>query len=428
VLKHIGHLVAYDLRALRLPLVVWGLVLAVQAVLLLIGPANMGIDPRLSRGIAYDYGVLVVRLALTAILVALVVQRDALVGTTVFWRTRPIPRHRLFASKICAAFLLVVLVPWLLMFGVLVGLGVPLAAAARGATSVATEQALVATFALAAAVLTANLAHFVIAAFASLTLVMALGAVLPVLSIRGSYVTVRWTSEVFTITALVGAVVVVAHQYLTLRTRRSAALMAVALALATVGGAMWRPVRVEATAGPVDPSLLRAETVVVRLEELGWSSHRPIRNRVLEQEWVLAGVLRPSGEPDGILLMPDAVDVSLSYAGGTVVDQRFDISGGGGQSTTRATSRDQPYRSVWAALGDVDLVLRPNSAEMRSLVGLATVPDDVARGLAGSNGIIDATVRLRAFRYVVTARTGVSDAAAAARVQSVIDYLTRSPE
>lgn len=411
MLMQIRHLVGYDVRAVRIPLLVWALVLATQAALLLIGPAGLGVSlvslgP--SRGAGLGYGVLVVRLALTAILVALVVERDPLVGTTAFWRTRPIPRRRLLASKVVTILLLVVLVPGVVTFAVLVALGVPLPAAARGALSVGLEQAVVATFALAAAALTANLAHFVIAAFAGLTFVMTVLAILPFVATSASWprdLAMGWASGVFSAIAGAGAVAAVVHQFLTLRTGRSAAVMASLLVVATVTGVLWHPLEAERDARPVSASLLTPDALSVQVNELRWQSSRSVREGVPEERRILWGEIRPDGEPDAILLALDSFDLSLRYAGRSIAEHGYDAR----RISRVAGAEDRLIRSVRAAIGGGGLTVRPS---LRVLTGgtelLAAVPADVAAGVTGGSGVIDATVRFRAFRYVVTARAGLA--------------------
>jgi len=410
MLRDIRHLVGYDLRALRTPLAVWMLVLAAEAALLVAGPGRLGILT-VTSGLAYSWGILVIRLALTAILVALVVQRDPLVGTTAFWRTRPIPRPGLLASKIVTVCLLVVLIPWLVMFGVLVGLGVPVPAAARGASTVAAEQAFVAVLALAAAALTASLAHFVIAGFAGLTLVLIFLAVLRAIAFRGGWVVevaVGWASGVFAATAAAGAVAAAVHQFLTLRTGRSGAVVVGGLAVAIAGGALWHPMPIGRDTRTVDPAWLAPDTVAVRLDEVAWSSHRSFVSGVLTEERLLTAVLTAAGAPDGVLLTFDALDLSLHYGDRTITARGFHVLG---PASTRRAARpaDQPYRAVAAAIGGGELARQRNVVARDDRWATAsTLGEDVVGGLTGGEGVLDGTVRLRAFRYVVTGRAPLS--------------------
>ena len=410
MLKQIRHLVGYDVRALRPPLMIWGLILAVQAALLVAGPARLGIDMRLTGSVGYDYGVLMIRLALTAVLVALVVQRDALVGTTAFWRTRPIPRQGLLASKATTVLLLVVAAPWLVTFIVLLALGLPLPAAVRGAFAVAVEQAFVATLALGLAALTANLAHFVIGGFAGVTLVVIFLALLRAVAFRRGlvYVAAGWASGVFTAGVVAAAVAATVHQFLSLRTGRSATVIAGGLVLAAAGGGLWQPLDADRDARAVDSSVLAPGSVSVRLSEVRWQSRRPFRNGAIHPERVLTAILTPTGEPDAILLTVDSLDVSLSCGGRTVTGRSYRVPGGSVWSAGRAAQpSDQPYRSIRAALGDTELVL-PRAVASQVLVGLGTLPEDEASRLTGLDCVLEGTVGFRAFRFVVTARTALA--------------------
>ena len=88
----IRHLAWNDIRSQRLPLLVWAGLLALQAIVLLTDPL-----PR-SRLLTGPWGP-GLRYVVTAVLAALIIQRDSLVGTTAFWRTRPIPHPRSLRAR-----------------------------------------------------------------------------------------------------------------------------------------------------------------------------------------------------------------------------------------------------------------------------------------------------------------------------------------
>ncbi len=85
----ISHLVWHDIRALRLPLVAWLLLLLAQAAVMAVGPAIL--DPESPRGAIQSLAGFLAgaRLAFTILLTVLFIQRDSPVGTTAFWMTRP---------------------------------------------------------------------------------------------------------------------------------------------------------------------------------------------------------------------------------------------------------------------------------------------------------------------------------------------------
>lgn len=409
MLRRVSHLVAYDFRSLRRPLVVWGLVLVCESAVLLLGPDRLGADVNVR--FSYATAVLVVRFALTAVLAALLVQSDALVGTTAFWRTRPIPRWALLASKLSSAFVLLVASPGLLVLGVLLVLGLPAPDAMRGATAVAGEQAFFLTLAFVGASVTANLAHFVIAGLAGLALVMLGTVILPTLVIALRWLLLglaSWNVVVFSVAAMAGAVATTAHQFLTLRTGRSIALAATALVAATVGAGLWRQMPEAGPSHQVDPSLLTAAAVRVELESTSWERVTRRRGGNREAGWRLATIVNQTGEPDAILLTPDAIDATLLIANRHAARWTDSHASGLINSNTPATERSQPYRSLRAALGEVDLALPRHAQDPKYRVGLIEVGEDIHGRLEEEEGTVDATLTLRAFRYAVTARAPVS--------------------
>ena len=141
MMELIRHLAWRDLRSQRVPLLVWAAVLALQATVILVNPTR---QPRLLNGL----GVPVLRYLMTALVAALIIQRDALVGTTAFWLTRPIPRTTFFVSKLVSLAAVLIAVPWLVVFVVWWSTGALTEDAVRAATAVAIEQGVVALLAV----------------------------------------------------------------------------------------------------------------------------------------------------------------------------------------------------------------------------------------------------------------------------------------
>jgi hypothetical protein len=118
----IRHLVWHDTRSLRVTLMVWVGILAVQVGVVAVGPVFVGsgndrVDLNVSQG------VIVMRFAMTVILTALIIQRDTAVGTTAFWLTRPIRPAAMWAAKLSAIIGWCLLLPTVLVWGLFVGLG-----------------------------------------------------------------------------------------------------------------------------------------------------------------------------------------------------------------------------------------------------------------------------------------------------------------
>ena len=142
----LGHLVRYDLRSLRPLLAVWAAVLAIQAAVLRMGPPVP--DGTAPPAMSLDVSAIVMRLAVTVVLAAALAQLHSLVGTTAFWRTRPIPRGLVLVSAFATLLVLAVAVPAMCSAATVLWLGLDAGSAARVALAVAAEQLTVAAFAL----------------------------------------------------------------------------------------------------------------------------------------------------------------------------------------------------------------------------------------------------------------------------------------
>ncbi len=414
MLNEIRHLIGYDLRALRLPLAIWGAILLAQAIVLVIGPSpdSFQVGP-----INSSLVIVGIRIGFTITLAALIVQRDALVGTTVFWRTRPISRWRLGTSKVVSAGLSLVAAPCLLTFGVLIALGLRPTGAALGAGIVAAEQAVAVLLAFAVAALTANLTQLALAWMLGVALVFALWTGL-VGMLRPSPLwsaVVNWSPGAFMILLVVGTVVVVAHQFLTLRRSRSAGLAAGLFLMATVGGGSWHPLADVLPRPSVDASVLSPGAVTIGVRMLTWGGGRRLYGDRIETYRRLSGFITISGEPDPLLLKIDHVQSALAFGGRPVASEAFTLFAGGRTGSDEPADQDtQPYRSIRAAIGDVDLILPARAMATQTRVQFVSVSDDALGRLNGS-GSLEATLQIKAFRQVVAARCPLEVGAALVR-------------
>ncbi len=99
-MTYLRHLVRWDIRRFRAVLGVWLLVVSATTTLDAIWP-RLAADPR-TRQLTGAIGNLLAltEVLLSAVLIAQVVQAHALVGTTAFWMTRPIPARSLLSAKL----------------------------------------------------------------------------------------------------------------------------------------------------------------------------------------------------------------------------------------------------------------------------------------------------------------------------------------
>ena len=268
-MKHIAHLILFDLKGAKSLIAVWGGVLITQAVVLAVGPGPVdtvnGPNP-----IAIDFGILIVRAGVAIAFAAIIVQRDLLVGTTAFWRTRPASRVAMMVSKLASLLLVLVLLPAAVMALLLLFLGLWPADALAGAVSVAAEQVVIVGLTLPVAVVTANLAHFAIAAAGTLAITGMLAAyVLPSLfSVwPGLRIPVGFSpTAAMTAVLLVGTVSALVNQFLTLRTRRSVAVIIAVVLLAAFTGRLPKAATNSPGYRAVDGAVLGPDRLTVHVD------------------------------------------------------------------------------------------------------------------------------------------------------------------
>jgi len=402
-MKHVLHLVRFDARALRAPLVLWVLILLAEAVQFYLGPLQSGPSTELGRT-ASQYGFGVLRIAFTCIFTAMLVHKDPTVGTTPFWKARPVNGAVLLVSKVLSGVLWFVLLPAGVTAGVLVVLGMGMGDALLGGWVTTQMQIAVFIAALAVSSITANLLHFAIGALGALALVsLAGGACGPWLKSTWPAFKIPITSEMWSWMLPAGLVilaVVTAYQYLTLRIWRTAS----ALAAVTVVGSLlaslmtityvnttWRDSR-KVSAGDIAPSALTisADTATQLLED----------SSILEKPRGTRVTMRYSVTDIGpdIIIEPFSIDSEIEFPDGS----RFTWSGGGtyprGLEQVKRTANDQPYRAIAAALGTRVFSVRSAAARVDRIC-VALIPQDKFVHFKGQVVRVRSTVLSRAYRF-----------------------------
>lgn len=158
-MKLLRHLVAADVRRLRLMLAVWALVVAGNRVVEGSG-ALFGADPNLRESFAVLASVLwLAELLLTFVLVSLVVHAHPTVGTDAFWLTRPFPPRLLLVSKLTLLALALVIVPAIANAVLLAAHKMPAQISAGVIAQIASIDTVWLILATTAAALTPNLAR-----------------------------------------------------------------------------------------------------------------------------------------------------------------------------------------------------------------------------------------------------------------------------
>lgn len=115
-MRLIWHIVKKDIARERWALALWSLLFLMQIGLGVFLRHNDGLDADLiSNGQTFNSVLVFLEFATAYILVARLVQADALTGSSMFWLTRPISGARLLAAKILGALLLFGVLPILLL-------------------------------------------------------------------------------------------------------------------------------------------------------------------------------------------------------------------------------------------------------------------------------------------------------------------------
>ena len=404
----ISHLVWHDIRALRLPLVAWLLILLVQAAVVAIGPGV--IDPEARGGGVQSFAGFLAgaRLAFTILLTVLLVQRDSPVGTTAFWLTRPIQPAAMAASKLISAVLLLAALPAVVGWLLFTALGLPRGDVLAGVWQLVIEQIMVVGLSAMGASITATIPQFAVVAVAALLLInMLIGQArpftqqLPALPLSGSATPlVRWA-----VVTVLGTVAVLAYQYSRRHVVRAAAVVAGVLVLGVLSaltagawfdGAPPAPLR----AGVLDPGAvtLDVEPMAVRAESGSTNDRRGRQTRYRSA----SAILRTSGAPPAIVLQPWSMASTWHPGDAPAIQWQRQRAAAYRRSVQRDADDDgQPLASIAQALGTVEL-LRPVRSEPSAFyTTLLSLPEEEVFRLSSAQGPLDATVTLRAWRYRV---------------------------
>ncbi len=219
----ISHLVRHDIRALRLPLIAWLLLLLAQAAVMAFGRGL--IDPEELRAPILTFSVFLAgaRLAFTVLLTVLLIQRDSPVGTTAFWLTRPIRPAAMASSKALSAALLLIVPPAVVGWVLFTGLGLPQGDVLGGVWELVLEQAMIVGMSAMGAAITATIPQFAVVAVAAVVLFGALVGQARALIEQLPVSLLAWSASPLAKWALVtvlGAVAVLVYQVLAQALRR----------------------------------------------------------------------------------------------------------------------------------------------------------------------------------------------------------------
>lgn len=403
----IRHLVWHDIRALRLPLAAWYLVLLAQAAVMAFGPGL--IDPEARSSIVTFAGFLAgARLAFTILLTVLLVQRDSPVGTTAFWVTRPIPPTAMAASKLSAAALLLVVVPAVVGWLLFTALGLSRGDVLDGVWMLVVEQAMVVGLSAMGAVITATIPQFAVVAVVAVLLIGSMSNEVRPLIDRLPKV---WLPiEIAPVSAwafvtVLGAAAVAVYQYSRRHVVRAAAAATAVLMIGVLSALTMRgwfdagtaePLR----AGVLDPAVvtLEVEPRTIRAESgsTNDAQGRPTRSRYA------GAVLRTSGAPLAVVLQPWSIESTWQPGGASPVRWQRRRAAAYRRSVRHDADVDgQPLGSIANALGSVELLSSMRSDGTAFWTTLLSLPEEDASRVTSAHGPLDAQVTLRAWRYRV---------------------------
>lgn len=400
-MKLIAHLIKKDIYRLRWDLTLW-LAFIVMGAMLAIRRAELGIGWRLFWTI---------ETLLTAVIAAQLVHVDTLVGSTAFWRTRPIPRASLLWSKVWLAALALMLYPAAgdSVAAVLEGLRWQDALSAGGSAFIA--QAFVVVPLLAIAAVTGSLGAFVLVAIGAFGGFFVLQSTLAGYwtNYPPTYTLALMTSRM--IALVVGVVVtsalVLPQQTLTLKTRYTVAVAVVLQVLLASTIAAWRWDFVTRQEPRVDPTVVRPDDVKMEFHpdfvRLGYPMGLLRSNTNREPEKIVSAGFSWSGVPNGIVTVP--VSVRARFRGREGLDIRFDetrfLTSGPFPDKERSVT-NRWLRARTDALGGVTWL---NTAMVRSDAIMLHVLHLLERDIQGQHGELSVSVELDAARYEVVART-----------------------
>jgi hypothetical protein len=372
-MKHFVHLLVWEFRRSRSLLAVWLLLVAANAAFAAAWPTLAASrSTRELLGTAGDLMFIAGNLV-GVMMIAYVVQADALVGTRAFWMTRPIPRGALLAAKL--TFLgATVIVPKVAAEAVLMAVHhVPVADLLGVSAYTALSWSLWTAVLMSAAAMTRTLAHLALLTGGALVLLAVTIAVMfafamkrfeevPPLSADGVASYDPTASIVTTALIVIAALALLVAQYLTRRRVLSAAVGSVGLLAAYAIAAAWRwPLLAPGAVTPpwgANPAMLAldASSDSVTLERGMWILDQPndwkearaqIRVRGLEPGWTASPALRRAtvqvpGKPE--LISPFAAH----------------------PAAVLAENGDQPqHRDVMRRLLEVDSLIDAQAAEDR---------------------------------------------------------------
>jgi hypothetical protein len=314
------HFLKRDLRRAWWLYLVWFLIYAAEGLFALSTPPSFG--GFWATGTARQLIFFpVLHLLILAILVPQLVHEDSLVGSTAFWLTRPVSRLSLLLAK-TAGLGLIVLIPVAIDTAVLFRFGLSPGGLGLAALGILAHQCSFVSPIAAIAALTPNFRWY---GAAAVGMAVGIGVVL-VITARGiggsvtldPYANVALSSArgvVDESLLILGGGLVFAHQYLSRRTRRSAALAASIAGVFILVAGYWpwsfgRVAPIQSEHAPFDPSRAPLEVIATSLNSM---SRLGFSGRIIAGDYGLGGV------PPNLYIQVREAKAQLTLPDGTAV-------------------------------------------------------------------------------------------------------------
>lgn len=348
------HTVGKDFRCPRLlfPLVGWWGLVILQGVLMGIFARLPHLPPPMGMMQEFFMGLLAwlvafLKMGLLVLVVSQLVQQDSTVGSTAFWLSRPVSGKRLLAGKSLFLALTVILPAFLTEVLLLLLHGVTLYDTVRSIPQILLFQCLVLALLMMLAALTRDLARMIfLGILGAIGLLLVQYTFLQFLRWLDPYVfqpppnalmqaiaevvkvvrRIRWDDSLyfsgligFLLFLLVVALVVVCHQYLTRRTKKSMILASSVFPGVLLFMTFWTwdfwPDEYPLAEGVLDPEQVTARIREKSLKFRRW--HKPGR----EERQILQGDVTVDNLPAGLAVLPGRFTASLfSPSGCTAPD------------------------------------------------------------------------------------------------------------
>lgn len=436
-MSQVLHILRKDLRRLRWPLIVWGVILIAQVVLSGVGAAAAG-TPFAAAIVLRELSVMLAALQtlMLALLVARLVHDEPLVGLNAFWLTRPYSSRALFSAKLLFVAVVLVLAPLVADLATMsmfhAGPGAQLYAAPTFAASHLTWAlglwvVAALTPSLAAFVLTliGVVVGLVVTVLLLISVTFALG--LAETSFDGPMIPDPTPGIISLVVFIAATLVVIVYQYRRRRWPVAAALATAGLVAAGVVPAYWPWPFLQAV--PPDPGQWArdAQATQVTIDprfsldvsrdifEPGYAPRRRIHTLV-QLAGMPAQFATQGMRVSGMLTLPDGTILRTSQA------ESFSVPGGATGGIVLTTRRTPAH----AAMGGIDILNDVEERFAQRQVLLSMSEEEYAR-LKGQTGRFDATIEFRLFQTRVRGTLPLNSGAASDDGQSRVELVRAQP-